>query len=102
MPIYSRSLVAAAGLSGTVTSVVPAGTTVVIRDVDVTLGVSAGVLVTLVGANGQVIWAWSSGVTTDKTSAQWRGRQVIEAGQTFSVVTSAPADVTVSGYVLAN
>ena len=100
IPVYSTVFAALAGFTGVDTSVVPLGYVAVLRDLDATVGISAGMLITLTGTNGQIIWAWEPGVTTGKVSNQWRGRQVVGPAGTFSITTNAPADVTLSGWLL--
>lgn len=99
-PVYSERLAQVLGLSGLELVSIPAGFTAVLRDFDVYWG--GGVIrraVFLRGAGGQTIFYNSFGDTGGQY-ASWRGRQVIQAGETFSIFTEDAMDVTLSGYLL--
>lgn len=99
IPVYSVRFFAEHGLNGTVTYTVPAGFKAVLRDLDAYNG--GGVISTSVfleGNNGQSIWSDSS--SAQAKVSQWRGRQVIEPGETITLTTTGAWDITVSGYLL--
>lgn len=99
--IYSKNLLSLQGLDGAWTSpAVEVGLVVVLRDVDIYWNGLGEAGFYLIGEAGQTIWWTGWGVADAGTAKQWRGRQVIEAGQTWGVHTDQPIDVTVSGYVL--
>lgn len=101
LPLYSRVLVSAGGLTGTATLDVPAGFTVVVRDIDVVVGISVGLLVYGYAGDGVKFAANAFGtVTEDFTLWSWRGRQVIPGPDTFNLTTTAACDVRASGYLL--
>lgn len=99
-PIYSTQFAAVQGLNGTLDVVFPAGLTAVLRDLDVYNGSGGTASVFLRGSDNQAIFAnrWDLGAAAGV--AQWRGRQVIRPGESASIVTSLPMDVTLSGYLL--
>jgi hypothetical protein len=100
-PVYSVRFLQARAYSGVATYLVPAGFVAVLRDLDAFQ--VAGLTVPqiyLVGAAGQTIW-WNSGSLVDSSYSSWRGRQVINEGETFAVnVATETASFAVSGYLL--
>lgn len=100
-PAYSSQIVAEHALFGAVTFTVPGGALLVVRDVDVWIAapILSSVEYRMLGSEGQTIdWAVCDADTT--ILHQWRGRQVLEAGQTLTLTASDHADVSVSGYLL--
>lgn len=90
----------AKGLNGTAVYTVPAGFVAVLRDLDAYFGGDiAPQNMFLHGPAGQAIW-WNGWTVLIAGVAQWRGRQVIQGGESFDVTTDAPMDVSVSGYLL--
>lgn len=101
VPIYSRILISSSGLTGTATLDVPAGFTVVVRDIDVVAGISVGGLVYAYGGDGTKFAAYNFGtVSLDFTLWSWRGRQVLPGPDTFNITTDFACDVRASGYLL--
>lgn len=99
-PVYSQRLAQVLGLSGLELVSIPAGFTCVLRDFDVYFGGSIFArAVYLRGAGGQTIW-YNKFTAPDGQYASWRGRQVVAAGETFSIFTEDAMDVTLSGYLL--
>jgi hypothetical protein len=96
---YSAPLATLRGFSGSQQFQAPAGYTFVLRDLDAYNPVSSSGTYYLLGSIGQVMDAWAYGGAGEGVH-QWRGRQVIPAPGHFTVVSSQPIDVTVSGYVL--
>lgn len=100
--VYSVNFIRARVTVTAIEYIVPAGSVIVVRDVDAIVYAGSTGLVTMAqGSSGVGIW---STVPTGSAQAtqMWRGRQVINAGsilyvQPFGTVT---ADVTISGYVL--
>lgn len=98
--VYSTRFLGVAGLNGTTAYVVPVGLVAVVRDIDAYANVSvASRELHIIGAAGQTIW-WADWNTGDQVARQWRGRQVLEAGESLTVTTSDLIDVTISGYLL--
>jgi len=99
--IYSRRLCAAfvpAG-SAVVAYTCPAGTTAVVRDI-VAMPSASGPFILQVSLTAIAI-VWSIVAGTNGESQQWRGRQVLTAGETLTVTAvSAGFFVMVSGYEL--
>jgi hypothetical protein len=98
--VYSQRFIQEAGLNGSSSYVVPAGFKAVLRDLDVYNGAGGTASVFLQGALGQAIWVhrWALG---DGASPQdWHGRQVLETGESVTIRTDVPMDVTLSGYLL--
>lgn len=104
--VYSRRLVAVEGLDGDFEYSVPLGFVTVVRDVDVYVGGPSGTDFRIIGDAGQTFVYLPGPTFSDfpatKYFGQWRGRQVIPAGASFVCRTTAAADVTVSGYELAD
>ena len=101
LPLYSRVLISSAGITGTATLDVPAGFTVVVRDIDVVAGISVGGLVYAYAGDGAKFAANQFGtVDLDFTLWSWRGRQVIPGPDTFNITTDFACDVRASGYLL--
>lgn len=98
--VYSEHLYSAVGLNGSASRSVPAGFRLVLRDVDVYNGAGGTATFFLKGGLGQVIWAHRWALGDGASSEQWRGRQVLDEGFSWSVSTTLPMDVTVSGYLL--
>lgn len=101
LPLYSRVLISSAGITGTGTFAVPAGFTVVVRDIDVVAGISVGGLVIAYAGDGAKFAANQFGtVSLDYTLWSWRGRQVIPGPDVFSITTDFACDIRSSGYLL--
>ncbi len=99
-PVYSERLAQELGLSGLLLITAPHGFTTVLRDLDVYFGGSVFARgVYLRGAGGQTIW-FNNFATDAGQYASWRGRQVIQEDEVFSIFTEDAMDVTLSGYVL--
>jgi hypothetical protein len=101
--VYSTQLISLAGLIGshTYTNTLANQFLVVIRDLDVAVTTPAA-LTTFVlrGPAGQVMWVVSFPAGVNNYS-QWRGRQVLNPGDTIQVQAGPDAvDVMVSGYNL--
>ena len=98
--VYSTRLLVVHNLVEVATYTVPDGFIAVVRDIDGYA--SAGLIQTVVTVYGnlsQVIDWWV--IDTDTTVVhQWRGRQVLYAGEQLQVLTTGPADITISGYEL--
>lgn len=100
--VYSTLLVAEQGLSAPLSLTVPPGYIWILRDLDLYNGGGLGSAeLFLVGSSGQAIYWARQTPGSDASVFQWRGRQVIEGGQSVTVnVTSGDWDVSLSGYVL--
>lgn len=98
------------GLLGGEGYTVPPGFVAVLRDVDVYWGGGlAFPSVHVIGSASQTIAEFHPtadanaglGAQADSHTWRWRGRQVVEPGDSFGVnVTGDPCDVSVSGYLL--
>lgn len=98
--VYSRRFYAVHDLDGTGPDLgPPPGEVWIVRDIDVVNGELLNNVLWL-GSAGQVIWANSFGGTIAFDFASFRGRQVFEPGDTFHFHTTAPLDITASGYAL--
>jgi hypothetical protein len=102
--VYSKRLVQQEALSGTVNTTVPPGVLWIVRDIDYLVITIAGSVQVVVGitAPGPVQSAIDYFVTSSIEARQWRGRQVLNAGDELSVAVtgSGSSDVTISGYEL--
>lgn len=99
-PVYSTRFLAGAGITSAVTFTCPTGFVAVLRDLDTFY---AGLLVAtarLIGSEGQTIWANAFAGGSEPEYASWRGRQVLEVGETCSLDSSGATDMTLSGYLL--
>lgn len=100
--IYSTRLLAVHDQPAIVqaTFTVPAGKTLVVRDIDIYYGTSLSVReVFAVGSAGQIFWY----ETVDANLAgwrQWTGREVFYETEVFGVYGSDVLDITASGYLL--
>ena len=101
MNVYSTELARAHAYTGTQTVVAPPGIVIVLRDVDsyVSADLTGAINVYLRGDGGEIIDWWVCDVDTTIVH-QWRGRQVFESGQSFSLTSDGPADWRCSGYEL--
>jgi hypothetical protein len=99
--IYSTRFIAVKGGTTLHTYTVPAGFVAVIRDVDTYASSEfSAAQVFLEGHLGQALWAWTAGLGQESYGS-WRGRQVINAGETFGLrFNISEADGTCSGYLL--
>lgn len=101
IPLYSTVLISESGFTGEATLEVPAGFTVVVRDIDAVAGISVGLAVFAYGTDGAKFWGVNFGtVTDDFDTLSWRGRQVIPGPGTFNISTTAACDIRASGYLL--
>jgi hypothetical protein len=99
--VYSTCFIAQQGLGTTITYTVPPGFIAIVRDLDSYNSTFTNSTIRFIDAQtGGTIWvAVNNALATDYES--WRGRQVFETGQQFTVsVTGDPWDVRVSGYLL--
>jgi hypothetical protein len=100
-PLYSRVLIANHAFTGEAALEVPAGFTVVVRDIDAVVGIGAGAAVWAYDTDGVQFWGVNFGVTTyNFNTLSWRGRQVIPGPGYFYISTDASADIRASGYLL--
>jgi hypothetical protein len=99
--VYSTSFIQAQGVLGSVSFVVPAQFRAIVRDIDVYSGASAfSRTVNAVGGAGQTFWQHQY-QPTDQDSQQFRGRVVLNQGETLTITVSGDVcDITVSGYLL--
>lgn len=99
--VYSTRFLQARNFLGSQSYTVAAGYRVILRDLDAWASVDiTEPQILLVGAGGQTIYFHRWGLE-DVSSVQWTGRQVINEGESFEVITQvAPADYALSGYVL--
>lgn len=87
--------------SGSVSVTVPAGLVYVLRDVDAVNQSNAGSTFAILGAVGETIWFVNPIFNANDLVAQWRGRQVFNAGESFSFTAGTGAwAFTASGYSL--
>lgn len=101
VPVYSQLLISNAGFTGTATFGVPDGYTCVVRDIDVVVGISTGLLVYAYAGDGAKFAANQFGVvSTDFTLWSWRGRQIVPGGDIVSITTTGECDIRMSGYLL--
>jgi hypothetical protein len=101
-PLYSIQIISVAPCLPLSQVVVPDGSVIVLRDVDVVeaSGGGAGIF-QILSASGGIMWSVQRGAGIAGAVFQWRGRQVFHAGEviTFQVV-SGVWDVQASGYEL--
>ena len=89
------------GFTGSDAFVVPTGFVCVVRDLDAYAGNSgvSPIHLRLLNALGGTIRLFQVDPDTN-ASFQWTGRQVFNAGEDVTVLTDAPWDFAVSGYLL--
>lgn len=97
--VYSTQFMA--GLTpagGVLTYTVPAGYAAVLRSIDLgingAVGAAPGVAVSGISA------FWFPSLNVANPFAQWRGRQVLKAGQTLGIGAATSFFVLASGYLL--
>jgi len=101
VPLYSRVLIANHAFTGEASFEIPAGFTVVVRDIDAVTGIGAGCAVWAYDNDGVQFWGVNFGVTTyNFNTRSWRGRQVIPGPSFFHISTDASCDIRASGYLL--
>jgi len=101
IPVYSEVLIREHSFTGTATVDTPGGSLIIVRDIDVEVGISDGGTVTAQDQDGVQFWAFTeTSVEVGKVWFGWRGRQVIVSGGSFSLVTDFECDIRASGYVL--
>lgn len=98
--VYSTQFAAVRGLNGTLVVTFPATYVVVLRDLDVYNGAGGVASAFLRGSAGQAIWAHHWQVGDSASLEEWRGRQVLQPGETAEIVTDVAMDVSLSGYLL--
>lgn len=99
-PVYSTRFIAHAGLDGSSSYTCPVGFVMVLRDLDVYYSNLEPGSVEMIGSESQVIWQNTMSGADVQSYASWRGRQVFTGGESVSLVTEHPTDVTLSGYLL--
>jgi len=101
IPLYSRVLIAETAFTGEASLEVPAGYTVVVRDIDAVAGISLGGTVWAYDTDGVQFWGFTfASISGGKVTGSWRGRQVIPGPGFFNVTTDFACDVRASGYLL--
>lgn len=103
LPAYSIRLASLAAQAAGVHLLytVPSGKIAVVRDIDLVTGLAvAGTAAIFAGSSGATFFTSSGAVAL--VWSEWRGRQVLPAGETLKVVVigGQQYDVTVSGYLL--
>lgn len=102
LPVYSTRFLYTANIVSAPSYTVPEGFVAVVRDLDASCpSPVTGYYVYLVNTTRSYIIAIST-FPSDNNSAQWRGRQVIPAGESIALNGNPPtgATATVSGYLL--
>jgi hypothetical protein len=102
--VYSERFIAVQDSTDAVVYTVVSGFKAVIRDVDLYWGATVGVSTFyLKGSAGNVIAVFAS-TPTEETALTWRGRQVINEGESFELTgylaDGAAYDAAISGYLL--
>lgn len=100
LPIYSHRLLAEAGFIGEAGFLVPAGSVLVVRDIDVWCPVGIGASVQAGIGGSAVFWGYTFGVVTVQAHQAWRGRLALVAGEQLVISTDAALDFVASGYLL--
>lgn len=101
LPVYSIQMYAN-NLNGGASVTVPAGVKWVVRDIDVSYVTSSSTRADLyVVMTGVIVWYQAlETMSLPGVSAAWRGRQVIDPGDTLQFITSELLGIKVSGYAL--
>lgn len=102
LAVYSTRLLAWAADETPAPFEVPTGYTCVVRDADVWSGGGAMINFQLAVNTIAKFWATQFTVESIAQSAQWRGRQVLNAGEFLVASSDGPTDGMVSGYLLKN
>lgn len=100
VPLYSYQFLAALGLNGSLPYTVPGDVRAVLRDLDAYYNGLVEASIHLEGSLGQTIWYNGFSAGGNPQYASWRGRQVLDPGDTLTVTTDQAIDVTISGYLL--
>lgn len=103
MTTYSTQLAAQTLPANVFTSLytVPTGDVVVIRDVEVFVGVTTSIFNLQVGSPGSTFIVWYLSSPAASSWHQWQGRTVVPAGQQIWAYSAAASlQVVVSGYLL--
>lgn len=99
--VYSTPFLQLPSFSGTATYAVPVGMLIVVRDIDVVYGSVVDLEVTAEDGSGCKFFGDTLNGGFGKSTASWRGRQVIRGPGLLRVSANATCDVRVSGYLLA-
>lgn len=100
LPIYSTRLLAWAASESPPALTIPGGFVAVVRDIDV---YSAGGAIINWVAGINTICKFAAGQFTIEALAQvaqWRGRQILNAGEVLYFESDGPTDGAISGYLL--
>lgn len=101
IPLYSRVLIAETAFTGEASLEVPAGYTVVVRDIDAVAGISLGGTVWAYDTDGVQFWGFTfTSISGGKVTGSWRGRQVIPGPGYVYISSDFSADFRASGYLL--
>jgi hypothetical protein len=101
-PIYSQQLYNANPPAGAATVVytVPGGHVVVVTDIDRALQTTVATDLSYISLGAALVLVHTS-AGAELFSDQWRGRQVLNAGQTITAVNGHPSQtLAITGYVL--
>lgn len=98
--VYSVRFCAIEGLDGSAAFTVPEGFVWVLRDLDAWYVGFLSNTIHLTGSAGQAIWGNAFAGAEQPQYASWRGRQVLNTGESFGVNSAQATDITVSGYQL--
>jgi len=100
-PVYSTRLLGAHNNIGPVPFLVPAGYTVVVRDLDCVTEPTGGCNILLLVA-GFLVFIRQLGLEPQFSYTEWRGRIVAFEGEVIQVDTTDTSDFALSGYLLLN
>ena len=99
-PVYSTQLIVVQGLTSAATKVCADGYVMVLRDLDVFYNGLLEASVHMEGSVGQTIYYNGFAAGGNPQYASWRGRQVLNAGESVTIVCDQAQDVSLSGYLL--
>lgn len=101
MSIYSKRLLSAGGLGGSISETVPSGVIWVVRDIDAVCDSGSDAQFEVHGAGGVTFWYAQYVPGNPDFWFGWRGRQILYAGEILTAVALSESwDVTISGYEL--
>jgi hypothetical protein len=100
VPVFSTRFGLEHSFDGIYSYEVPAGYVAVVKEIDVTYGISVGASVVAYGPGDAAFWSYHFGTIDLRRTESYQGRAVFYAGEIFSVELSDTGDLYIGGYLL--
>jgi hypothetical protein len=98
--VYSVLLIEESAFTGLATYDVDDGLVVIVRDIDITYGITLGLTFRVRSGSGAQFWGGVLVSEQNPAWAYWRGRQVIPGPGALTIEADGACDFRASGYLL--